>query len=163
MSKLKIWNWDKKKRTLLRFIKVGDIFCFRIDENKYGFGRIIAILMKMHIAEILDFISDEPVITQENIASAKRLLEPMALDSYALFDRKRDGDWRIIGHELDFELLDAENIYFAYGVGNGCKKINILGCKSAIKESEKNKYIKCVIRGDSDIKNAIKNQLSQNK
>lgn len=26
---VKIWGWDKKKRTMLRFIKPGDIFCFQ--------------------------------------------------------------------------------------------------------------------------------------
>ncbi|EAB0058867.1 phosphotriesterase, partial [Salmonella enterica] len=27
MSYFKVWDWDKKLRTMLRFVKLGDIFC----------------------------------------------------------------------------------------------------------------------------------------
>ncbi|EKK8473443.1 phosphotriesterase, partial [Salmonella enterica] len=27
---------------MLRFVKPGDIFCFRLDEDRYCFGRIIS-------------------------------------------------------------------------------------------------------------------------
>ncbi|EAN2280869.1 phosphotriesterase, partial [Salmonella enterica] len=29
MSDYKFWGWDKKPRTMLRFVKPGDIFCFK--------------------------------------------------------------------------------------------------------------------------------------
>ncbi len=34
MSKIKIWGWNKKKRTMIRYIKPGDIFCFELSEQK---------------------------------------------------------------------------------------------------------------------------------
>ena len=44
MDKVNLWEWDKKTRTMLRFIKVGDILCFKINEleEKYGYGILIA-------------------------------------------------------------------------------------------------------------------------
>jgi len=29
ISNFKLWGWDKKTRTMLRFIKARDIFCFK--------------------------------------------------------------------------------------------------------------------------------------
>ncbi|WP_408603357.1 Imm26 family immunity protein, partial [Salmonella enterica] len=44
MSDYKFWGWDKKPRTMLRFVKPGDIFCFKLDEDRYCFGRIITLM-----------------------------------------------------------------------------------------------------------------------
>ena len=43
MDRVNLWGWDKKTRTMLRFIKVGDILCFKINESeeKYGYGHWI--------------------------------------------------------------------------------------------------------------------------
>ena len=32
---IKIWGWEKKPRTMLRYLKIGDIFCFQYDEHTY--------------------------------------------------------------------------------------------------------------------------------
>lgn len=61
---VKIWGWDKKKRTMLRFIKPGDIFCFQYDQSKYCFGRIISKIMTGHVAEIFDYMSTDPIINE---------------------------------------------------------------------------------------------------
>ncbi|EAR8131262.1 phosphotriesterase, partial [Salmonella enterica] len=34
MSYFKVWDWDKKLRTMLRFVKLGDIFCFKLDGDR---------------------------------------------------------------------------------------------------------------------------------
>ena len=39
---IKLWSWEKKPRTMLRYLKIGDIFCFRYDDHTYRFGRIMA-------------------------------------------------------------------------------------------------------------------------
>ena len=38
ISDFKLWGWDKKTRTMLRFIKAGDLFCSKLDEQRYCFG-----------------------------------------------------------------------------------------------------------------------------
>lgn len=63
---IKIWGWEKKPRTMLRFLKIGGIFCFKYDDHTYCFGRIMAHVI-VHIVEIFDYVSDQPVITDEDI------------------------------------------------------------------------------------------------
>lgn len=111
MQKIKIWGWDKKVRTMLRFIKPGDIFCFKFDEKRYCFGRIIAKIDVGHLAEIFNCISDKPYIDANNIEKALRLMEPVALDSYGLFDKKAEGEWRVTGHQEDYTAHDFVNLW----------------------------------------------------
>ena len=44
INKIDLWDWDKKKRTMLRSIDIGDIVCFEITESKqkYSYGILIA-------------------------------------------------------------------------------------------------------------------------
>ena len=42
MNELTLWECDKKKRTMIRYIKPGDIFCFQYNESTYCFGRILS-------------------------------------------------------------------------------------------------------------------------
>jgi hypothetical protein len=72
---------------MLRFIKPGDIFCFEFDDRSYCFGRIIAETDFGHLAEIFDYISEEPYITIESKKNS-RVMASIVLDSYSLFDKK---------------------------------------------------------------------------
>lgn len=58
------------------------------------------------------------------------------LDSYSLFDIKRVGEWRIIGREVDYEPTNVENVYFTYGEGLTCKKVDVFGNEISISENE---------------------------
>lgn len=69
---------------MLRYLKIGDIFCFKYDDHTCRFGRNMAHVM-FHIVEIFDYISDQPVIFEEDILGAGRLLVT-PLDTYSLFD-----------------------------------------------------------------------------
>ncbi|MCX4300112.1 MAG: immunity 26/phosphotriesterase HocA family protein [Lachnospiraceae bacterium] len=140
MSKIKIWGWNKKKRTMIRYIKPGDIFCFELSEQKYCFGRIIAKTIVGHIAEIFDYISSDTIIDTEIIEKSSRLMPLIILDSYTLFDYKISGDWRIIGHQENYTPNDVNGIYFSYGTGEECKKVDVFGNETSIPESDKNNY-----------------------
>ena len=82
---------------MLRFIKLGDIFCVKLNDKKYIFGRIISKLFFGRVAEIFNYVSSTPEIKVEYIDSSKRMFAPIVLDSYTLFDRKteKEADWRI--------------------------------------------------------------------
>ena len=97
MNDFKFWGWDKKPRTMLRFIKPGDIFCVKLNDKKYIFGRIISKIFFGRVAEIFNYVSSTPEIKVEYIDSSKRMFAPILLDSYTLFDRKteKEADWRI--------------------------------------------------------------------
>lgn len=155
MRKLKIWGWDKKERTMVRYIKNGDIFCFKLDENEYGFGRIIAKVDYGHLAEIFDYISEKQYITAECIEKIQRVMTPIVLDSYSLFDKKIVGEWRIIGHQEDYMASDFDDIFLTFGIGSDWKKIDLYGNITKISAEEHLKYISASPLGDYIIKSLI--------
>lgn len=155
MQKIKVWGWDKKERTMIRYIKNGDIFCFKLDETEYCFGRIIARTDVGHLAEIFDCISDKPYITTNNLEKVSRLMEPIVLDSYSLFDKKLVGQWRIIGHQEDHIAPDFDDIYLTFGIGNDWKKIDLYGNVTKINTEECSKYIPLSPMYDSIIKSLV--------
>lgn len=147
---------------MLRFIKPGDIFGFHYNEETYCFGRIMTKIITGHVVEIFDFMSSEPVINEEELNKSSRLMQVIIVDSYGLFDRKSEGDWRIIGHEDDYIPQDVENIYFTYGVAASCKRMDIFSQNvTSIKQSEKLKYIEVSPKGDMFIKKSVAEQLNQ--
>lgn len=159
MSDYKFWEWSKKPRTMLRFVKPGDIFCFRLDEDRYCFGRIISKIITGHVAELFDYISAIPEIAEQKINEAKRIHSPIVIDTYGLFDKKvyKDGDWRVIGHQSNFSPVDVENVYFTYGLENSCKKVDVFNNETSISKEESLKYPKLSPYGDFDIKKLLNN------
>ncbi|EBA2709143.1 phosphotriesterase, partial [Salmonella enterica] len=73
---------------MLRFVKPGDIFCFKLDEDRYCFGRIITLMTVGHLSELFDIIKKSPGITELEISNARRIIEPIIVDTYSLFDKK---------------------------------------------------------------------------
>ena len=87
------------------------------------------------LVEIFDYASDQPVISEEDIRGASRLIA-IPLDTYSLFDRRTEGEWRIIGHQENYTPEDAENIWFSWGIGSDCKKSNVFDHTVSISEEE---------------------------
>ncbi|TKI62028.1 phosphotriesterase [Lysinibacillus mangiferihumi] len=159
MNNFEIWGWDKKDRTMIRFIKAGDVFCFLNDKNTYCFGRIVSKVSIGNVAEIFDFVSLTPDIKINEIEESKRLIDLVILDSYSLFDKKIEGDWRIIGRQKDFSPTEFENIYFAYGVGDSCRKVDIFDHEVPITELEAKGLQDYSPLGNYDINDMIKDKL----
>lgn len=138
MSNFKFWDWNKKPRTMLRFIKSGDIFCFRLDESRFCFGRIMFKMTVGHLSELFDIVKVSPEVTEYEINNAKRVIEPIIINAYILFDNKLDdgSEWRIIGHQENYVPENIDHIYFAFGIGNDCKKKDCFGNVFPISESE---------------------------
>ena len=147
---IEIWNWDKKPRTLLRYIKVGDIVCYEMDKTGdfFGYGQLIADMKWGFALKIFKITHINPNdITLEDILDSKKLGRIFIIDSYATFDRKytKNGEWRIIGREKNFKLeqTDIDNTYFVMGIKGMLQKINLLGESQNIsdKEQDNNNYI----------------------
>ena len=161
-SNLVLWGWDKKKRTMLRYIKTGDVFCFQYDEKTFCFGRIMLRKEKVAtIVEIFDYISDTPIICLEDIDKSKRMFHPINLDVYTLFDRKFEGEWRIIGHFENFVPINADKLYFARGYPP-TKKMDILGNESVISEKEATPLLDLAHMGDPHVRELVKAYLQCN-
>lgn len=163
MLNIKIWNWEKKERTMIRFIKNGNIFCFKLDDKGYCFGRIIAKTDLGHLAEIFDYISDRPIIDADNVEKASRLVEPIVLDSYILFDRKMVGDWRIVGYQEDYMAPDYGDIYLTFGDDKDRKKVDLYGNVTKINAEEHLKYIILSPRADYWVKRLIQEHMNNLK
>lgn len=163
MQNIRIWGWDKKERTMIRFIKKGDIFCFKFDEKRFCFGRIIAKTQPGHLAEFFDYISAEPFIDANNIKKATRLMKPIILDSYGLFDRRTEGEWRIIGHQEDYITHDFDEIFLTFGIGNDWKKRDLYGNVTKISVEEHLKYIPVSPQGDYRVKLLIQEHINSLK
>lgn len=133
MSDYKFWGWDKKPRTMLRFVKPGDIFCFKLDEDRYCFGRIITLMTVGHLSELFDIIKKSPVITELEISNARRIIE----------------------HQVNYNPKNLDGIYFALGIGDSCKKKDCYGNDFLISESEWKTLPKLSPKGGFDIKKRL--------
>jgi len=122
MISIKNYDWDKKVKTGHKKIKVGDIFCFALGKEKYGVGRIMTQNSLGHVAEIFDQILSSPVVSS---ISFDRLGDPVILDSYSLFDRKAEGDWRVVAHQENYQPSTDESIRFVYGVADNVRLVDI--------------------------------------
>lgn len=116
MTNIQLWGWNKKPRTMRRFLNAGDIFCFKYH-NQYGFGKLLCKSLLGHYAEIFNYFSEQPDIKEKDILKSKRLLPPLIMNTYILFDRKLEGDWRIIGKQLNFKLTQEDKeLYYRWGI-----------------------------------------------
>lgn len=133
MSDYKFWGWDKKPRTMLRFVKPGDIFCFKLDEDRYCFGRIITLMTVGHLSELFDIIKKSPGISELEISNARRIIE----------------------HQVNYNPKNLDGIYFALGIGDSCKKKDCYGNDFLISESEWKTLPKLSPKGGFDIKKRL--------
>lgn len=133
MSDYKFLGWDKKPRTMLRFVKPGDIFCFKLDEDRYCFGRIITLMTVGHLSELFDIIKKSPGITELEISNARRIIE----------------------HQVNYNPKNLDGIYFALGIGDSCKKKDCYGNDFLISESEWKTLPKLSPKGGFDIKKRL--------
>ena len=119
-------GWTKKHRTMLRFIRAGDVFCFTRNDGTYFFGQIISKILCGHSAQIFDVQHDQPTLDAGQLVRASRLMQPIVLDSYSLFDRKSDvdSDWRIVGRHEVIDAQNAEQHFFVYGAPGSWTKVN---------------------------------------
>ncbi|MBI6753540.1 Imm26 family immunity protein [Pseudomonas syringae] len=148
MSKLKAFKWEESQRKQLRYIKPGDIFCFDMGGEGYGVGRIMTRNSLGHVAEIFKVVLEKPQITCSDLT---RVGDPVIIDSYSLFDRKTEGDWRIIAHDSDYIAPSGETTRFIYGVADNRTEVDIFDNEYPSKKSLK-ELPRYSPKGDSQIK-----------
>ena len=54
LPQIKIREWNEKPRTKLRFIKIGDIFCYQFSEEMFVFGQILGKVNVGHVIQFFD-------------------------------------------------------------------------------------------------------------
>ena len=93
MPQIKIREWNEKPRTKLRFIKIGDIFCYQFSEEMFVFGQILGKVNVGHVIQFFDIFQASPTITVEELSRAQFIGKSFIIDSYTLFDRSPVWSW----------------------------------------------------------------------
>lgn len=148
---LEIWGWDKKPRTMLRALEAGQIFCFKYDEKKFCFGRLMTKYCVGHIAEFFDYTSEIPTISAVDLLNCRRV-SVQIIDSYSLFDRKNEGEWRIIGMCGNYIPSGVENIKFYMGIGSDMRIVDFFDRETKASPEAAKKYPPLSPKGDHQIK-----------
>ncbi len=134
----------------------GDIFAFRINEELFGFGRLVASVSIGMVAEIFDYFSKQPILDLSK--TNKWLIKPLILDTCSLFERKIEGDWRIIGHLDDNNIDDKfKDIKFIYGMPpKQLMAVSIDDSEQPISQQEAASFRRYSPCGDYDVKQLLK-------
>ena len=100
---MKIFNWEKN-RTLYRYLKNGDLFCFKIADKLFGYGRIIAKNKLGATVGIFDLFTSSPVeLFDYKNAGNYPILFKTVLDCHTLFESKLESDWRVIAQDPNYQ------------------------------------------------------------
>jgi hypothetical protein len=133
----------------------GDIFAFKINEELFGFGRLVANVSIGMVAEIFHYFSKQPILDLSK--TNEWVIQPLILDTYSLFERKIEGDWRIIGH-LDDNNLDEKfkDIKFVYGMPpKQLMAVSIDDSEQPISQQESASFRRYSPCGDYDVKQLL--------
>ncbi|MDM5181659.1 Imm26 family immunity protein [Massilia sp. DJPM01] len=124
------------KRPKKHKVTPGDIFAYRLEDGRFGFGRVVSLASVGAFAEIFDYFSDQPIFDYSKLD--KWLVPPVPIESYALLETRSIGDWRTIGHTPDFVPGPKFNsLRYRYGsTPNTLMAIDIYGKKAPISAAE---------------------------
>ncbi|NHZ36913.1 Imm26 family immunity protein [Massilia rubra] len=114
----------------------GDIFAYRLEDGRFGFGRVVSLASVGAFAEIFDYFSDQPVFDYSKLDTW--LVPPVPIESYALLETGSIGDWRTIGHTPDFVPGPRfACLRYRYGsTPNTLMAIDIYGNKAPVSAAE---------------------------
>ncbi|RSZ58703.1 hypothetical protein EJB06_13830 [Massilia atriviolacea] len=102
------------KRPKKHKVSVGDIFAYKLEDGRFGFGRVVADASVGAFAEIFDYFAEQPVFDYTKIDTW--LVTPVPIESYSLLETRSIGNWRIIGHTPDFVLGPKyKTLRYVYG------------------------------------------------
>ena len=83
LPQIKIREWNEKPRTKLRFINIGDIFCYQFSEEMFVFGQILGKVNVGYVIQFFDIFQASPTITVEELSRAQFIGKPIIIDSYS--------------------------------------------------------------------------------
>lgn len=141
------------KRAKRQKAKPGDIFAFKLDDGRWGFGRIVIKMTVGALAEFFDYTANQPVLNYSRIGTW--LIPPITISQYTLFEGQVEGDWRIIGHTPGFTPDERyQELRFAYG-DPVWMAVDIFGKSEPVSAAEAEKYPAYSARGDRNVKDDI--------
>ncbi|AMC35266.1 Imm26 family immunity protein [Janthinobacterium sp. B9-8] len=136
----------------------GDLFAFRYDEQRYGFGRLISKLGMGMIAEIYDYFSAQPIF-DPNYAD-KWLISPVILNPYGLFECRSEGEWLIIDKTPNYVVSEKFNdVFFVTGTPGKLQGVRVDNSRFDISKEEALGHRMYTYYDDAHIKKLITDAL----
>ena len=93
---IKILGWEKKPKSLVRYLNAGDYFAYQIGEGLYGWGQLLARNDLGWSAIFFKYLTDNADNFDINNPEQQERLFITIVDAYRLFQDKSYGDFRII-------------------------------------------------------------------
>nr|WP_308624391.1 Imm26 family immunity protein [Massilia rubra] len=141
------------KRAKRQKAKPGDIFAYKLDDGRWGFGRIVIKMSIGALAEFFDYTANQPAFDYSKIDTW--LVPPITISPYTLFEGQVEGDWRIIGHTPDFTPDERyKDLRFVYG-DPVWMAVDIFGKSESVSAAVAQKYPSYSARGDRNVKDDI--------
>jgi hypothetical protein len=143
-------------------VKPGDIFSFRIDGGRFGFGQVVSLVSIGAVVQLLNYFSSQPIF---DFSQRKNLLgAPITIGTYSLFEAKTEGDWRVIAEEKEFSPgLCYKDTRFIYGdEGDGFfTAVDIFDKETKVSVQEARSLPFYSIRGEDDVKEYVESALKR--
>lgn len=136
----------------------GDIFAFKLDDGRWGFGRIVSKMTVGALAEFFDYTASQPVFDYSRIDTW--LIPPITIGSHMLFEARIEGDWRIIGHTPGFAPDERyQDLRFVYGDPHWMA-VGLSDITEPVSAEVAHRHSFYASRGDRNVKNEIKRYLA---
>lgn len=134
---------------------IGDIFSFKLDNERYGFGRLVSELRAGTIAEIFNYTSTQPIFDPTYLN--QWLIPPVLLNSFILLDERSEGQWEIISKNSDYTPgQQFENIFFSWkDYKNEYKLEGVFKSSALTDEATAKKYPRYVVSNDAKIREMV--------
>lgn len=148
------------KRKKRQKVTPGDIFAYKLEDGRFGFGRIVTNVSVGSIAEVFDYFSNQPIF--DHSKKKKWLIPPVPIESYGLLEIGSIGDWRIIEHDPEFRPGDEfKSLLYVYGSPpNALTATDIYGNRKAISEKDAVGLPRYYGHDDVNFKKLIESQLA---
>ncbi|HEX8611970.1 MAG TPA: Imm26 family immunity protein [Telluria sp.] len=149
------------KRSKRQKAKPGDIFSYKLDNGRYGFGRIVSLVSVGAVAEFFDYTATQPVFDYSKIDTW--LIPPLTISTYSLFEAQGEGEWRIIGHTADFIPNERyTELRFSYGAPVWMTA-DIFDNEESVSAAVAGQFPSYSARRDRNVKNDIEKYLGANR
>ncbi|RSZ58704.1 hypothetical protein HF313_08120 [Massilia atriviolacea] len=151
-------NIKTAKRPKRQKAKPGDIFSYKRDDGRYGFGRIVTLVSVGAVAEFFDYTASQPVFDYSKINTW--LIPPLTISTYALFEAQGEGEWRVIGHTADF-APDERHMGLRFSYGDPVwMAVDIFDKEEPVSAAVAGRYPSYSARRDRNVKNDIQKYLA---
>ncbi|NHZ36916.1 immunity 26/phosphotriesterase HocA family protein [Massilia rubra] len=146
------------KRGKRQKAKPGDIFAFKLDDGRWGFGRIVIKMTAGALAEFFDYTASQPIFDYSKIDTW--LIPPLTISAHMLFEAKVEGDWRVIGHTPEFTPDERyKDLRFVYGAPDWTA-VDIYDNEEPVSAEVAKRYPSYSLRGDANVKADIQAYLA---